>query len=488
MQTLKYDDNATTSNTLGNFIAMIDIINVTQPMSIIGINRDVIAIYAANKNSDGSYVLLYNFKFKVVQSKQYFKIYFKESRIWSIDNNIFLAFGRNLSVIPYHVSEEQLSDMVGSQCDQEILTLVDNTINEDLEFEEKAEFCEKQPDNDQEDDFLFKPQKIGVKNKKPQKNPHKKKVEEKIVKFESADDINEHLHSILRDDVSFDLIRDENQIPGFVQAKLFSRIDEDLLVLSDNFEFLLMEMQRYGCSEIEITDKVLPVLIKTNRTRDIGLLLKRFNHISERMLVKTLKYLINCPEIEKQKTELPKEISVQEQEVQVKEHKSFPYNKIFAREKFETDVVDVLNILLSCSFDAKIITKYLRQEIELNELIHLMDYLYGILTENSLDSVGASEISPTPVEFEDFDMDRKLFDWFTILIDSHYQQILLTKDEVLLKKLIEWNKLVDQQIKVLKDMIEFRSLLLHVTNGKYSKLISKTTSNKWYSIEKIKLY
>jgi hypothetical protein len=282
------------------------------------------------------------------------------------------------------------------------------------------------------------------------------------------------------------LVRDEKQIPGFVQAKLFNRVDGKFLLLSDDFESLLMDMTRHGYSEVEITDKLLPFFIKTNRTRDIGMLLKRFNHISEKMLVKTLKYLIGCPEVKKKKPEQGK-ITVSKEEFQ-SVNKEYPYKKIFAKERFDSKTVDVLDILLSCTFDAKIIVNYLRQEIELNELIYLLDYLYEILAESCFDFAGHTEIAPSPVELETFDLDRKLFDWFTLLIDSHYQQILLTKDEDLLKRLVKWNELVEKHMKILKEMVDLRSLLLNIVNGKYNNLISKTTCNKWYSIEKIKLY
>ena len=271
---------------------MLEMINVSQPISLHAINKDCIAIYAANKNEDGAFVLLYNVKFKVVQSKQYFKIYFRESKMWIIDNNIMLAFGKTLSVIPFRVSDEQLSDMVGSQRNSGVLGLVEKELlNEDMEKEEAVRFNERQENSDVEvldenEDEGFLSSYTYQKNQTKQFNG---------TKFEDAFEADNELKALYRDDLLVDLIRDENQAPGSVQLKLFSKVDDDLLTLSEQFELLSVDLERHGASEMEITNTLLPVLIKSNRTTDIGKVLKKYNHVSEKVLVQTLKYLVNCP-------------------------------------------------------------------------------------------------------------------------------------------------------------------------------------------------
>ena len=92
---------------------------------------------------------------------------------------------------------------------------------------------------------------------------------------------------------------------------------------------------------------------------------------------------------------------------------------------------DVLNILLACSFDSKTIVKYLRTEINLNELIFLMDYMHKLLIQNPLEGPDlVDDILPNSVNCEEFDYDGQLFEWFTLLLDSHYQQILMTKRDL----------------------------------------------------------
>lgn len=269
---------------------MIDVINVKQPISLDSINKDCIAIYGANKNEDGAFVLLYNVKFKVVQSKQYFKIYFRESRMWIIDNNILLAFGKTLSVIPFRVSDEMLSDMVGSQRNSGVLGLVEKELlNEDMEKEEAVKFNEQQNDifdaTVEDDEGILSTYTYRKKQAKQFSGS----------KFEDTLNADIELKTLYREDLLVDLIRDENQAPGTVELNLCSKVDDGFLKLSEQFELLSIDLERHGASEMEITNTLLPVLIKANRTTDIGKVLKKYNHVSEKVLVQTLKYLVNCP-------------------------------------------------------------------------------------------------------------------------------------------------------------------------------------------------
>ena len=95
------------------------------------------------------------------------------------------------------------------------------------------------------------------------------------------------------------------------------------------------------------------------------------------------------------------------------------------------------------------------------------------------------DISANSVNVEEFDYDGQLFEWFTLLLDSHYQQILMTKDQKLCKKLIEWRNLVDSFMLSLDAMISLRPTLLNLMNNK--TVGPSLKGNKWYSIEEIKL-
>ena len=123
------------------FVSMMDVINVEKPLSLIGIGKDMIAVYGNNTNQDGASLVLYNNHFKVFQAKQFFKVYFNNSKFWICENNILLACGQSLCVLPFRISKEQLADMIGSQMSDNLKNVIDNeSINEDCEFDDGYEY------------------------------------------------------------------------------------------------------------------------------------------------------------------------------------------------------------------------------------------------------------------------------------------------------------------------------------------------------------
>lgn len=125
----------------GHFVSMLPAISVDYPLSILGVSRDCIAIYGANATQEGGALILYNTQFKVIESKQLFKVFFTNSQLWCVDTHIFLAAGQKLAVISFRISKEHLSDMLGSQRCINLNTFVDTEcINTDAGLEEVLEF------------------------------------------------------------------------------------------------------------------------------------------------------------------------------------------------------------------------------------------------------------------------------------------------------------------------------------------------------------
>lgn len=150
--TLSADDNLPS---IGTLHSIVDTINANKELSLTPISEDCIAIYAGKHDDDGSFVVLYNMKYKIVQSQVPFKVYLSNFKLSKIRRNIFLAMGEQLSVIPFRISIDQLSSLVGSQCNSSVQTLVEKEmINEDLDFEENIEFDEDQTEIE---DMEFRP-------------------------------------------------------------------------------------------------------------------------------------------------------------------------------------------------------------------------------------------------------------------------------------------------------------------------------------------
>lgn len=459
--------------TIGVFHAIVESINANNKISVTPISEDCVAIYASKHGDDGSFVILYNIKYKIVQSKVPFKVYLSNFKLWSIHKNIFLAMGDQLSVIPHRISADKLSSMVGSQCDSDVHTMVEKEmINEDLHYAENLEF-----DDDQ----------TPVVDMEMSRNGGNIRKHNKAVTIFSADEVNEQLNEMYHEELVVDLVRMDEQPEESVEAKLLSNVDETFPLLSENFEVLCRELEKFGCSEIEITNKVIPVLLKTNRTEDVGQLLKRYNHVSEQMLIRIIQYLLSCADEDEESMEVDA-LKNGDEEIE------FDRSKLCKDKKFKNVNVllstkqserrDVLSIVLCSSFDSQSILKYLRKEVTLLEMVALMDHLYKILNTSSLDD--PYDMRGNLVEGNDFDLDTKLFEWFRLLLDSHYQQILLSHDSELHNKLALWLELVDNHIRILTEMSEMRQMLEKLAKSKPINLSKKC--NQWYSIEQLRLY
>lgn len=203
------------------------------------------------------------------------------------------------------------------------------------------------------------------------------------------------------------------------------------------------------------------------------------------MLTKVLKYLLSCDSSSEVKFASSESVDNDEMELEtIQSTKEKVRNVNLFLSTNQDERRDVLVSVLSCSFDASTISKFLRREITLGEMIKLADEIYKMLTTSFLDE--PFDVRGNLVEGDDFDMDAKLFEWFQLLLDSHYQQILLSHDGELHRKLELWMKLVDDHIRILTEMSSMRPLLIKLSNNKPIQLSKKC--NQWYSIESLQLY
>lgn len=77
-------------------------------------DENYLALYGADINEEGAVLIIYNTQFKVTQTRQPFKLFTNTTKIWRIENNIFLPVGQNMAVIPFYLETEQLAALVGS--------------------------------------------------------------------------------------------------------------------------------------------------------------------------------------------------------------------------------------------------------------------------------------------------------------------------------------------------------------------------------------
>lgn len=431
----------------GYFMAMLTAFNMDQPLTIGGVNKDCIAIYGGSEYQDGASLALYNTRFNVLQSKQYFKVYFNNARFWVIGKHILLAYGQTLACVAFRISKEQLSDMIGSQRSNEFSTIVDtDTINEEIDLEElfvhnratktqKSSSCapENQKNSSQVDD------------KKP-------------LGYETLDN---QLRSMYRHNICVNIIRGDVLLSDTIQTQLSSNVLNDTFAIED-ICLLTSEMEKCGASETEITDKCIPVLIKANVPGELSACLRRYTNVSDKMLVKSLKYFMNLTAGSNAQQQLTESKTTRQILTLNEDHKEY------------------INIVLSCSFNEELIKQHLRTYLDFSEVISLLSYMYTLLESNDI------TLEEQPQFGDNFDDDLHLLDWFSTILDSHYQQFLLSRNMELSTIIAKWKQLVDDRLASVRDMKSLSSVLYNLVKGNTHK--NDNPSCKWYSVEEVKLY
>lgn len=468
---LNFDEEGA-HKSIGNFISILTMINTTQPLSMVGISKDYVAIYAGNLNQEGATLLLYNVQFKVVQAKQFFKVYFNNSRFWLSENHILLAFGQTLAVVPFKISKQQLSDMVGTQRSFELSAYVDNeSINEDGDLSEGYAFVGN----------------MNTMNEERDEEPEPKS--EKMFKtFESVEKFEESLHKAYKSNLQVDIVRDDDLPENTIQMRLMTNADRTIgpLIFTEKFELFASELEKHGFGEMEITDKILPLMIPTNASLDIGKCLKRYSAVSDRALVSALKYALSCKDEKPIRTEIRDVDQLFQKHPIASLPASNPSEQLQNLDIIETHDLpdnsknDLLNIILSCTFNRKVILPLVRDQIDLDAVLYLLDHLMYLLTDP------VATLSEIPSNSDNFDSDEKVIEWVTLLIDSHYQQIVLSRDPEVREKLINWLNVVKQHSDSLKELRLFAPTIRRLVEKKGREREKQV--NKWYSVETITLY
>lgn len=463
------DDSSEMSKSIGNFISILNTINTTQPLSLIGISKNYIALYASNLNQEGATLLLYNIQFKVVQAKQFFKVYFSNSRFWLCENHILLAFGQTLSVVPFKISKKQLSDMVGTQKNLDLQNYVDNeSINEDCDFE----------------DYSF----VGTmdvilddNNEKQDTNgDHRFKIFENVEKFETS------LKSACKTGLQLDIIRNSTLPKDNIQMHLMSNADNSIgpLVFSEQFEGFVNELEMHGFCEEEISDKILPIMIEANASLDIGKCLKRYSIVSERALVAALKYALACKPASKTETMDVAKLLNNYPHADMPPSKTSEQlsnlNVIRCHDVLDHSGQDLLNIVLSCSFNRHTMLPLIRQQIDFGSMLCLLDYLAYLL----IDPI--ANLAESPTKGVDFDSDEKVVEWCTILIDAHYQQIVISRDGDVKTKIVSLMNVVKRHIENLNELKSVAATIRRIIERKNTKCEKRY--NQWYNVETVQLY
>lgn len=428
MQSIRGTTDKESSNNIGQFVSMLTILKLDQPISIAAVARDYIAIYGASSGQEGAFLILYNTKYQIVQTKQFFKIYFNNSRIWVIGNNIFLGVGQMLSVVPFRISKEQLSDRIGSQVTNDFDNYVGKDfINEESEFEECLTFDDNLQNN------------LNTNQYNGGKIDDYNEIDNKI-------DLTQNFRELYNFDILIETIRSEIKSNEQIGTKLYTNPNDDL-IMNEEFEIFALELEKCGACEIEITEKLIPAMIEANSIYDLLLCLKKYSNISEKMLVKSLAYALSL-------------IDTNIDDIPLKDLK-------------------LLHQILSCSYNRDEILPHLRSKINITSTIFLLKYLLKLYKSDEI------IINSDNNQMYD-DHDEIILNWISLIIDSQYQNLILSSDNTVLEIFNNYQKIINASILSLKEMENFLPKLHNLVNKK--KFDKQDKYSKWYSIEKVKLY
>lgn len=247
------------------------------------ISDKCVTIYACNEEEDSSSLLIYNLEYKVIQSRMDFKVFIPLVKLWNAQNNIFFGLGQYIKSVPFVLNDDKLSSMIGAQRNFADRIVDTEMITEDFIYEEALKFDEVQ---NRLDGMEFIP---NNRHWKPQK-----KHLSGAKSVSGSVEVRNQLNDLYRGEMMVQVITSDDQPKETIMSKQLSNVDEGSVILSENIEFYCNKLEKHGFSEIEITNKILAVLLKANRTQDIGLVLKRYNNISESMLAMIIKYVLQC--------------------------------------------------------------------------------------------------------------------------------------------------------------------------------------------------
>lgn len=428
----------------GHFVSMLTAINVDHPLSVLGVSRDCIAIYGANATQEGGALFLYNTQFKVIESKQLFKVFFTNSRLWTVDTHIFLAAGQKLAVISFRISKEQLSDMLGSQRSMNLTSFVDTEcINTDAELEEALEFDKttttqstKDATNGHSDYDMAELCDINM--------------DKKQRAFERPEDLLVDLRSLQQHDILIDVKLDDALLADMAELKLSSNTNSTHFN-SKTIKSIVDELERIGESEIAISNMIVPMCIESNLADDLVVCIRNYSNVSEKMLAISIKYFID--------------------KIQTNDGDS-----IELANKYKSQ----LNAILSCAFEPEVMVDQLRAYLNFDKVQILLDHIFDAVKSEE------QQLEDRPQNGEPVDEDILLVKWFTVVIDSHFHQFILSRDAKLIEKLIQWKELIDN---LLIDIQQSKTISAMLYNLVDSKLMAKeNVATKWYSIEEVKLY
>lgn len=190
---------------------------------------------------------------------------------------------------------------------------------------------------------------------------------------------------------------------------------------------------KLGLAERSMCAQVIASLIEKDDINHINEVIRKFRDVPESVLVTLLNYVIK---------------NINPSTVDVTNHEEFV-------QFCESDSISftLLQYLFKISFSDALLIPHLRNGLSLDGALFLLSYISYLLVDSN-------------AQIEE----SKLFDWCTLLLDSFYQQYLLTKDNKVTDVLNNVQNVVGNLVDQLEAVDSILPLLHKFVSGTYSDL------------------
>lgn len=210
----------------------------------------------------------------------------------------------------------------------------------------------------------------------------------------------------------------------------------------------VLNLTNEGLSNTEIPQRIISQLLESKDMASIAWCLGNFKNIPEKLLVDLLSFSFE--------TNQPKK-PMQNGDVGKKRLKSITF-----------DQDEFLDKLFGVSYTDIYLLTHLKSSLTFDQVLRLFQHLVDRLDRHEK-------------------LEQHLYEWTSLLLDSHYQDFLLVRDPEALKHLEKLDAVLADHFQLLKDLENLRPMLVRLIQGKPLKP-AKQDFNKFYSIEEVKLY
>lgn len=240
-----------------------------------------------------------------------------------------------------------------------------------------------------------------------------------------------------------------------------------------------------GWSDAAIQETLIPLLMESGDIASICWCLDTFQDLPEKLLVDLLAFTLKSSD----KIFVPLQNGTTE-------------NTLKATNPYSRD--NFLDKVFNIGYSSVSLLPHLKTGLTFDQVLQLLEYLmckFNEETDSSLDD----NSQPS---------DQQLYEWFCVLLDSHYQHYLLSQDAHVLELFNRLDSILEEHVSVKKDdscaqsfifflcarltfslsqfqflqnLANLRPMIDRTSNGKLLRSSSRK-HNKFYSIEEIKLY